>query len=88
MRYEIDLTGVTTKMQFQDKVMQVLPCPDYYGRNLDALYDVLTELRENVELVFLEFLEFSHRMPGYAEALENMCADAKAENPLLQFEFL
>ena len=83
MRIEIDLADISTRQQFQDRVQQMLPCPDYYGRNLDALYDVLTDFGEELELVFLNFVEFAHQMPGYAEAVENMCADAQAENPLL-----
>lgn len=88
MRYEIDLTFVTTRKQFQERVMQALPCPEYYGRNLDALYEMLTDFCEPVELVFVDFVEFSHQMPGYAEAVQNMCADAQAENSLLKFNFL
>lgn len=84
MRYIIDLNGVTTRQQFQDAVIKGLPCPAYYGKTLDSLYDVLTEWSEPAEIVFEGFREFLHRMPGFGEAVEHMCADVQAENPVLQ----
>ena len=87
MKYEIDLMNVTTKSQFQELIQKSIPCPDYYGRNLDALYDVLTEYCEAVEIVFLHFQEFLHQLPGYAEAVQNMCMDAQADNPQLKIIF-
>lgn len=83
MRYEIDLDNITTRQQFQEVIKASIPCPDYYGGNLDALYDVLTELAGPVEIVFRNFREFTHRLPGFGEAVEHLCADARAENPEL-----
>lgn len=48
MRYEIDLEGVRMRGQFHDRVQEAFPCPSWYGRNLDALYDVLTESCEEM----------------------------------------
>ena len=79
MIYRVDLTDVTTKQQFHERVQDGIPCPEYYGKNLDALYDVLMELSGSVEVVFEHFQEFSHQMPGYAEAVEHMCEDVAAE---------
>ncbi len=87
MKYVIDLNGVSTRQQFQEVVAQKLPCPEYFGCNLDALYDVMTEWNEPVEIVFKQFQEFAHQMPGYAEAVENMCMDAMAENESLRVSF-
>ena len=87
MKYVIDLNGVTTRQQFQELVVQSLPCPEYFGRNLDALYDVMTEWNEPTEIVFLQFQEFTHQMPGYAEAVENLCMDAMAENENVSVTF-
>ena len=41
MKYEIDLKDVNTRSELYDLLEQKLPLPDYTGRNLDALYDVL-----------------------------------------------
>ncbi len=34
-------------------LMEKMAFPDYYGRNLDALYDMLTDLCEETEIVIL-----------------------------------
>ena len=41
--FYIDLTEVSTKEELQEALVETLPLPDYYGRNLDALYDVLPD---------------------------------------------
>ena len=38
--FEIDLSEVSSRSQFHDRIKESLPCPDYYGCNLDALHDV------------------------------------------------
>ncbi|MFG3255443.1 barstar family protein [Streptomyces sp. NPDC048172] len=40
----VDLAGVTTKADFMDRCAGGLELPDYFGRNWDALADVLTDL--------------------------------------------
>ena len=41
-----------------EQLAQELHFPEYYGKNLDALYDCLTEVQEDVELevINLEYL--------------------------------
>lgn len=39
--YTIDLTQVHSYFELHDHLMEVLPLPDYYGRNMDALRDSL-----------------------------------------------
>ena len=39
--YTIDLTQVHNYFELHDHLMEVLPLPDYYGRNMDALWDSL-----------------------------------------------
>ena len=43
MRYEIDLRGIESRGELHDLLEHTLQLPDYYGRNLDALRDVLSE---------------------------------------------
>ena len=58
-----------------------LVLPDYYGRNLDALFDCLTDLREpvTVRLVNREVLE--DRLGRRGRALVRLLRRAAAENP-------
>ena len=40
--YTIDLTGVTTPREMHEVIKASLSLPEYYGMNLDALWDCLT----------------------------------------------
>ena len=52
-----------------------LDFPAYYGRNLDALYDVMTELNEDIDITLdltgMEDDELRDRMLRLAEVLED-----------------
>ena len=41
---EIDLSDVKSKQEFYEKLCLKLNFPEYFGNNLDALYDVLTDV--------------------------------------------
>ena len=53
-----------------------LPLPDYYGRNLDALHDCLTEM-DDAELVVLD----TEQADGYGEKVLQVLMDSALENP-------
>ena len=42
MRYEIDFSGVETSREMHAAIQEGLKLPEYYGKNLDALWDCLT----------------------------------------------
>ncbi|MEE8886179.1 MAG: barstar family protein [Eubacteriales bacterium] len=50
----LDLRNVHSREAVQELIMQKLQFPDYYGKNLDALHDCLTDLDEDIVLVVQE----------------------------------
>lgn len=75
----IDCSAISDSAQLHDLLAQELDFPDWYGRNLDALYDCLTELEDEVELVLTGWdPSFDRR-----EDFEAVFADAAADNPAL-----
>ena len=60
-----------------------LDLPTYYGRNLDALYDVLTEIGEETEIVLTDPAAVAEQMGKYGEALLATMQEAAEENPNL-----
>ena len=54
-----------------------LSFPEYYGKNLDALYDCLTEVQEDVELEVIN-LEYLGRK---GHVLQQTILDASLRNP-------
>ena len=58
------------------QLARALEFPAWYGGNLDALYDCLTDLSESARLTVLN----AQLLP----ALERVVKDAAGENPLLE----
>lgn len=50
--FYIDLNGISTREGLHALLRKELPLPDYYGDNLDAFYDVLTEKGAGWNLIF------------------------------------
>ena len=64
-----------------DKISDVLNLPHWYGRNLDALHDCLTETAVDIQITLVE--------PDLLPALLHMLQDCAEENPhirLLNFD--
>ena len=76
----VDLAGVRDAEAMHDALAARLPLPSYYGRNLDALYDVLTEFGGDWRIVF--------RNAGpVADGLRDVCRDAMEETEGLEVIF-
>ena len=61
-----------------------LALPEYYGANLDALYDCLTEIAEPTELVVPKMVSQEDYLGWYGEQFLQMLQDAAAANETLK----
>ena len=75
----MELDGKLIKKEGHDYLMKSLNFPDYYGKNLDALYDCLTEISCEVELINSEEVD--------GDILDTFI-DAASENPLFKFKII
>lgn len=76
--YRIDCSRLTDRETAHDHLAQALELPAYYGRNLDALYDCLTELGPCViELAGAQALRQAGR---YGERVLRCLEDAARDN--------
>ena len=77
----INLTGIVGKEALHALIKEAFNFPDYYGANLDALYDMLTTLEEprHLELCGIDNVDASIRT--YVPKLERVLEDAAKENP-------
>lgn len=83
-RIELDGARLTRREQAMDYLGERLELPEWWGRNLDALYDCLTELGEP-RLLVLAGREVMGESP-FGRVLLRVLADAAEDNPYLRVE--
>ena len=79
----LDGRKITDKIVLHKYLKEQCGFPDYYGNNLDALYDVLTDRAEPLEIVVENAEELKEILCGYGEAFIETLQDAVAENGML-----
>ena len=79
----LDGKAMVDRVSAHSHLADRLELPTYYGRNLDALYDVLTEIGEETELVLTDPAAVAEQMGKYGEALLATLQEAAEENPRL-----
>ena len=75
----LNCTALETKAQLHAALAEALSFPDWYGNNLDALYDCLTDLEEPVHLHLAGWAQ----LPEWKAAFEAVMSDA--ENDCMEF---
>ena len=74
----LDGAHMTDRAAAHDELARVLSLPDYYGRNLDALYDCCTTLSASVTL--LRTADMLDALGPYGRRLLRTLQDAAAAN--------
>jgi len=86
MKYTIlDAGRVTDRPSLHAELQAVLGLPGYYGRNLDALYDCLTDIYEPTTLLIVEADRLDAALGDYAGKFLAALKDAAAENSRFEF---
>ena len=75
----MQLDGNLIKKEGHDYLMEALDLPDYYGKNLDALYDCLTEMEGEIDLINADQVD---------EDILETFKDAAKENDFLKFNII
>jgi len=70
---------VRDETTFHHRIAAALGFPDYYGRNLDALWDCLTELDSPVELRWSGWADFAVHHPDAWARVIGVLAERAAE---------
>ena len=81
----LDVTNIGTVKALHVYLAYMLDLPDYYGRNLDALHDVLGEISDQTRIV-LTGQPASGEMAEYLPRLVRVFADAAQENGMLYIQ--
>jgi len=82
----LDGNHMLTKEAAHDYLAEKLALPAYYGKNLDALYDCLNEMRD-LRLVICHRQEMEDALGQYGTSLLNTLIDAARETPAFTLFF-
>ena len=77
MKYILNGAAFSEREAVHDEMMRALPLPDYYGRNLDALWDVVSCMEGEI------LVESAASIRGYGEKILSLLQEAAEENPAL-----
>ena len=83
MRILLDASKMTETAAAHEYLMEQLPLPEHYGKNLDALYDCLTELGETE----IQFVNLDAAGDSYFSRVLSVFQEAREENPRLHLSF-
>ena len=80
----LDLTCIDTPGGMHAYIAYAMRFPSHYGRNLDALFDLLTEIGELTLLRICRPAKLSPELEMYFPKMARMLHDAQEENGKLQ----
>jgi ribonuclease inhibitor len=77
----LDGTQIQTKGDFHRRLSQALAFPAWYGNNLDALHDCLTDLRQDTTLTVTGLASLEQSLGRDWPPLRRVLLASQAENP-------
>lgn len=80
----LDINKMTSLPALHNYLHQALELPEYYGMNLDALHDCLTELSIPTEITVPAQVKDEKYLGWYGAQLLEVLKDAAEENEALQ----
>ena len=83
----IDCTRIHSREDLHAIFREALAFPEWYGDNLDALYDCLTEISETTRLHLVNWADAESRLGPYARAAKRAILEAATQNSNLAVLF-
>ena len=79
----LDGNILKSKEELHNTIAWQLELPDYYGRNLDALWDTLSTWSKPLVIEVIHAEQFTVNLGDYADALFGLLRDAADENKVV-----
>lgn len=87
MTITINCGAINTMSEFHEMISHELDFPDWYGNNLDALYDCLTDITEDCSIVLTNVLPWFEKCGKKAITTVRLMQDVSQINPNFKFFF-
>lgn len=85
IQVELDGRKMDTRQDAHRLLKEKLGLPSYYGGNLDALHDCLTDMGEETRVTLTYRQAMLNALGAYGQSLLAVFRDAAAENPAFAF---
>ena len=86
-RITIDCAAIRTREDLHAALARALAFPGWYGGNLDALHDLLTDIAADTTLRLENWAAAEAALGPYGSRTEKVLAVCALENPSLTIEF-
>lgn len=83
MIVELDCGLMTDRKQAHEYLKEIFEFPDFYGRNLDALYDLLSAFDRSCRICLVNTHLIEENLGGYGSALLSAIREAAQDNPAI-----
>ena len=84
---EIDGTRILSEEQFHTEIAKALDFPDYYGNNLDALWDCLSgHIDTDIRLVWKDHLSSKSALGDRFETIKGIFDELCKEENCFEFD--
>lgn len=83
----LDADRLLNKGDMGEYMSEVFPFPEYFGKNLDALHDLLSEVEEDTDIILTKDNVRQICASRYAYKVLRVMSDAAEENPHLRILF-
>lgn len=80
----LDGTKIRDRESLHQSLAKQLGFPDWYGGNLDALHDCLTDISEETQIVVRHREELKRRLGAYAACFLKVLMEASLENSRIE----
>ena len=85
-RIRLDGKKMTDRKTAHEYIAARLSFPDYYGKNLDALADCLSEISEDTQIKLINTEEFVKNLDPLHKGFIRVFTDISESNPHLKFK--
>ncbi|MCF6466035.1 barstar family protein [Clostridium sp. Cult2] len=86
IKVTLDGKQMKTKETVHLYMKNALNSEEYYGNNLDALYDVLSTYSEPIEIVLINKDKLIENLGHYGKSLIKLLEDVEEENTNIEFK--
>lgn len=85
MNIILDGRLMTDQQRAHQHIKEQFAFPDYYGNNLDALWDLLTEVRKDLTITLIHHAELIDYLDGYGQTLLDLFKEIEETNKYIVF---